>query len=480
MSGKKVSTNLLVKTSFWYTVSYFLTHGMAFITIPIFTRLMSKTEFGDFSVYASWQQIMIIICSLEVGATLNRARFDYSEKEAMDSYITSSLVLTTIATGSLLFLYILFPEAFDCWLLIKREYMVVMFAYLFTYPAYAMFIVKHRIEYKYKVSAFLTMAMTIISSILAVVFVINTKSDRAMARITGQYSLMILVGLLLYFHFLHNSRSIRVDCFKYALRIGIPLVFSYLASRILLTSDTIVLKHMCTSEQVSYVSISHSTSQIIMLLVQALNVAWSPWLYDMLRVKDYGPVNKIYSIYLWAITGLTFCTLMIGPEVINILGGSSYRESLYVLPAYTLSGIFTVFTAQFGAVETFYKRPEYSAILTGIVAVLNVILDIIGVKLFGYRAVCYATVFCQVLLIILHYIVTLKMDIQQILSVHTMAAVLAVALLLIPFCLLIYKNDIVRYALITLLAVLVVVNGYMKWKDLEALVQRLRCKKELK
>lgn len=481
MSDKRVSTRLLLKTSFWYTLSNFLTHGMAFITMPIFTRLMSKVEYGDFSVYSNWQQILVIICGIEVNATLNRARFDFQKKEEFDAYITSSLFLTTIVSAVFLTLYLLFPSFFDRWFLIKREYMIVMFAYLFTFPAFSMFIVKQRIEYKYKLSAAISITITIVSSLAALALVLNLKFDRIFGRIIGQYSLSIIAGIVFYIIFLCNSRTIKKEYLKYALRIGLPLVFSYLASRILLTSDTIVLKHMCSAEEVSYLSVAHSASQIIMLFVQALNIAWAPWFYDMLKIKEYSSIKKVYAIYLWAVTGITLCILLVGPEVIAVLASEKYREALYLLPPYILSGVFTAFTSPFGYLETYYKKPEISAILTGIVAVLNVALDIIGVRLFGYRAVCYATVMCQVLLITMHYIVTKKLSIGKILPVSTLAGVLFSSIALIPISLLIYTNKTVRYGTIILLTVIVFTMVVINYNRIKLLINNsLRTKSKAK
>lgn len=49
------STGLAIKAGFWYVASTFLLKSIAFITIPIFSRLLSKSDFGEFGNYANWQ-----------------------------------------------------------------------------------------------------------------------------------------------------------------------------------------------------------------------------------------------------------------------------------------------------------------------------------------------------------------------------------------------------------------------------------------
>ena len=40
--------NKALKAGFWYTFSNFLIKGIAFLTMPIFTRIMSKYDIGIF------------------------------------------------------------------------------------------------------------------------------------------------------------------------------------------------------------------------------------------------------------------------------------------------------------------------------------------------------------------------------------------------------------------------------------------------
>lgn len=474
--GDKTSKKLLIKSGFWYTISNFLTRAMVFITMPIFTRLMSKDEYGNFSVFASWQSILLIICGIEVYGTLNRARFDYTEKGEFDSYITSSLLLSTLFTGIVFVAYLIFPHIFDRLFLIDRKYMLVMFAYLFTYPSLSMFQAKQRVAYKYKLSAAISFGLSISSSILAVVLTSVMKDNRLFGRILGQYGLLIIAGLIFYIYFVSVNHSVNLSYCKYALRMGLPLVFSYVGSQVLLSSDNLILKHMCSAEEVSYLSVTHTTSHIVLILVQTLNTAWAPWFYDMLRIGENKEIRKTYLIYLWGAIACTFAILLIGPEIILILGGAKYHDSVYLLPPNILCGVFTVLTAQFVNLETYHKKPEYAAILTGAVAVLNVLLDILGVRLWGYRAVCYTTVFCQIVLIMLHYMITRKMDIKDILPFNKLIMALSATLVLIPFALILYQNNLIRYIAIGICFVILISIGIVKRQQIVALIRKFNNK----
>ena len=55
-----------VRTSIWFTICNFLQRGTAFITVPIFTRLLTTEEYGVCNVYFAWFEIFLLITSLKI------------------------------------------------------------------------------------------------------------------------------------------------------------------------------------------------------------------------------------------------------------------------------------------------------------------------------------------------------------------------------------------------------------------------------
>ena len=477
VSEEKANTKVLLKSGFWYTAAFFASRAMVFLTMPLFTRLLTNGEYGDFSVFANWQATLLIICGLEVYSTVNRARFDFEKDGELDGYISSALLLSFLFTGGIFVLYLIFPHIFDRLFLLDKRYMLVMFAYLLTYPAFSMFHAKQRVEYKYKVSTYIAFSTLVLSYILAVVLTLTLKSDRLFGRIFGQYILYILVGCFFYIYYFHKSHKITLKAWKYALRIGLPLVFAYLGSQVMLSSDSIVAKHMCTAEQVSYLALVHSCSNIILMLIRAVNTAWSPWYFDMLKAERIDKIKKTFQIYLWMIIALTFAVVLLGPEVVQILGGVKYKESLSVLPVYILCGVFSVLTAQFTNLETYHKKPEYAAVFTGITAVLNVGLNIMGVKFWGYQAVSYAPLICQLILIALHYGFTAKMGVRKQISVKGLLMPVAVSLAMIPISMMLYQNKTVRYCCIAVIVVCALIISVLKRNEVMHFLRRIKSMK---
>ena len=103
-NGKKA-----VKAGVWYTVANFVTKGAMFLTTPLFTRMMSKQDIGNYSNIASWVTLLTVLLSLDFATSLVVAQFDY--KEEFDKYISSTLIYGTIIS---LFFYLISILNMDC------------------------------------------------------------------------------------------------------------------------------------------------------------------------------------------------------------------------------------------------------------------------------------------------------------------------------------------------------------------------------
>ena len=53
-----------VKASFWFVVCGFLQKAISLLTTPIFSRLLSTSDYGVFSVFTTWENIIIIIAMI--------------------------------------------------------------------------------------------------------------------------------------------------------------------------------------------------------------------------------------------------------------------------------------------------------------------------------------------------------------------------------------------------------------------------------
>ena len=97
------------KASFWYTICSVLQKCISFLTIPIFTRILTTAEYGQMSIYITWTAIIMIFTTLNLQyGSFNTAMMKFENHQ--DNYIASiqgiSLFLTFITFSFLLFFQI--------------------------------------------------------------------------------------------------------------------------------------------------------------------------------------------------------------------------------------------------------------------------------------------------------------------------------------------------------------------------------------
>ena len=90
-----------IKAGIWYTIGNIIIKGIPFFTIPIFTRLLTTNDFGIYSIYLSYEEILSVVIGLGISGTVKIAKFEF--KNEFEKYISS--VLNLIAIVGILFLH---------------------------------------------------------------------------------------------------------------------------------------------------------------------------------------------------------------------------------------------------------------------------------------------------------------------------------------------------------------------------------------
>lgn len=471
---KTTELKTVAKSGFWYTASTFLTKALGFITIPIFSRILTPEQFGDFNNFAVWQVILYTVFSLEIFQTLNRARFDYDTKEKLDSYQVSSLSLSFLISGIAFLLFLAFPGFYENILLIDKKYIFIMFLYILFRPAFDMFQTKQRVFYRYKLSAGISFAVVPVCTIMALVLAL-TLPDPLFGRIFGQYIPTALVGVVFLFYYLKQSRKISLSCWSYALKLCIPLVITTLGSQLLINSDKIIAKQLCTAVDVAYLSIAASCANIMLILIQCLNYAWSPWLMDCLHTGDEDKLKKAFKPFLWGLVLLTAAILLLAPELVLLLGGEKYMPALYVFPAGMTNCILSFLTAQYVFIETYHKNVKWAGIATFSIALLNVGVGAIAALLFGYMAIPYAAIISNLLLLVMHKLILKRMKVSAVFGVKEIGPAVLVSILLIPIAFLLFQLSLP----LRLFAALAVIGAvvYALRNTLKTFLKKLAAKK---
>lgn len=460
---KRGSAGLALKAGFWYVISTFLVKGLSFITTPIFSRLLSKEAYGEFSNFASWQAILLIITSAEMQNTVARAYYDY--KEDFDGYVSS---VTLFSCGFTMLFYILFLVCGD-WIhnivSIPREFVHILFFMLMFQACKQIFMARERTLYRYKSVAAISVVNLLVPTLIAVVLVLLAQEpQRLAARIYGFYVPSALIGVGCATVMLWRGRSFKWKHCKYAIVLSIPLMMHYLTAQLLTSSNTVVTKLVLGAEAVSYVSIASSTNHILTILLQAVSGAVTTWLMDNMEQQNTKMARKGTLLYVAGIAVVSIGVMLLAPELIWLLGSSKYADSVMLMPGMVTAVFVQSVTTVLTIMLTFRKKVFKTAVFTGIVSVLGVAAKYFLLPYFGVQVLPVVNIAAFATLLVINYFLVRSCGDAKFVNLKGILAVVAVVFLVMLGSFFLYESNLIRYCVIAVIAIaaMVVLYRYRK------------------
>lgn len=458
------------KIAIWYTIGNVLSRGIAFITTPIFTRLLSTSQYGEFSNFTSWLSIVIVLATLDLSASIARAKYDFDDR--MDQYISSITMFSSIVT---LLFYIIVEcfSGFFCSLFsMDIQYIRFMFLYTMFYPAFSYLQVKHRIYRKYKFFVAFSV-ISIVSSTLASALLVILMDDKLLGRVVGYVVPVTILNLGLWIYIICKGKKFSLDCIKYACVISIPIIPHALSNILLGSSDRIMIKQICGNEANALYTLAYQISLLANILWNSMNQAWAPWLYDNIHDEKYDQIRSKSKVYLGVFSVLIVGVLLISPEIILILGGTAYYEARYVMPPVILGCCFQFIYGMYVNIEFYEKKTFIISIGTISAALLNVGLNAIFIPIFGYMAAAYTTLVGYAALFFFHYMIV-NISIKRLRGIYEKRFIFTIIIGLVlasAAALVLMQYNVVRYVI---LAIYIIVILYMAIKNREMILKRLK------
>lgn len=398
MSEKNDSKAL--KSGIWYIVANIISRGMGVITMPIFVRIMTTDEVGQFLNFTTWIGLLMPILTLNLYSSVTVAKYNY--EDGFHDYISSSLLLGTLFTTLLYLLCLLFKELISGLLHFDSLQFHILFIYNMVCPALLIMQVHSRLEYKYKLSTLLSILSAAISTFLALLAV-SLFPDRLKSRIIWSYFPLILLNVGIYVYYLKKSHRIDIDYWKFGLKISLPLVFHSLAASILGSFDKVMINSMVGDSETALYGVAYSCATVVELLWYSINQAWSPWSYEQISRNQIDRLKKATKVYVSFFGLLVFCIMLIAPEVLWLFGGEKYVSSLGVIPPVMCGYVFVMVYSLYVNIETFEKKTGYVAAGTIIAAITNIVLNFVFIPQFGYVAAAYTTMISYAVLFFVHF-----------------------------------------------------------------------------
>lgn len=448
--NKYKSFSPMIKASFWGVVCAVLQKGISFITVPIFTRLMSSTEYGSVNLFLSWESIISIFATLNLSSGVYNVGLSKFENDT-DKF-TSSLSSLSLISTFFVFIILLSVSSFLLkYTNISLKLLYLMFFYILFTPAVNFWSQKERFFFRYKKLLVITLLMSLLNPLLGIFLlkIINFE-NKGIIRIVSIVIINLIFGLI-FFVIIQKRKPCLYNgkYWKYALKFNIPLIPHYLSMVVLNSSDRIMIDKFCGLDETAYYSVAWSLSYVISIITSSILLSFNPYSFRKFKIKEYEKVENISNILFICVVVICLMFIAIAPEILSFVAPSNYNSAVWVIPPLVSCILFTFLYSLFANVEFFYENNMYVMMASIFGALLNIFLNYIFIPKFGFIAAGYTSMFCYICFCLAHFvfskIVMKQQKIERIYNVKILfivtVAYLGIALLMTLF----YKIFLLRY-----------------------------------
>lgn len=398
------SLSLVKKSMIWYTAATILQKGISFLTTPIYTRMLTDSQYGLYSVYQSWLQIISVISvvALDRCVTVGFMKYDNDRK----GFLSSIQFLMTLTAAAFLGIVIIFHSFFSALLGFPLIIIVTIFAVALLSNVMSNWSWYLRYEYQYKKLAICTIIFTVITQAgsIAAVYFTPFKNKGFVLIISSSLLTFALYGVIYIIVFQKGKTLYHKDYWKFALPYSVAVVPHALAQIILNSSDRIMIDKLCGREDAAYYGVTYSAAMVLNIIILSVSSAMQPWFFEKIKSRDFKAVREKTNSFLLLSAVLSILVSLVAPEILSILAPDTYKDAIWIFPSVAASVFFNSMYLCFANFESFFEKSVYFSIATITGAIVNIVLNFILIPVFGFVAAGYTTFLCYIIFAVMHYI----------------------------------------------------------------------------
>lgn len=440
------------KASIAYVVCNILQRSLSFITLPIFTRLLTPQQYGQSTIYYSWSSLFTIFITLMLyGGSFSTAMIKYNTRR--DQYIASVEGISLVMAFVFILIYFPFRDFWNRILELSTYLVFLMVVEILANFAFACWQGKCRFEYKYKRVIAVTLLMSVLSPLAAFVLVIG-MTEKGIARITGYAIITIIFGSILFIRSILRERTLyNAEFWRYAFGFNIPLIPYYLSQMIYNQSDRVMINHYCGQDKAGIYGVAYSLAIVLGFVLTAINNSYQPWLFVKLKEKKTKENHRIANGIAILMSVLLLGIIIFAPEIITIIAGNAYREAIWVVPPVAMSQLLLFYAQLPVNLEFYYEEKKWLVYGTIGAAIVNIILNALLIPRCDFVAAGYTTLMSYALLAGMHFVIGWKIAKKHELpdctyNIKTLLLILLAFLTTGFFSVFLYERPLIRYFLI--------------------------------
>lgn len=439
---------------------------IGFLLIPLYTRFLTTTDYGDYSLILTYQSIFAALVSLQIleGAYRYLLDKDYEEKKVIN---VSLLMISSLLILSLLITFLF------------QNPLYILIGVYFSFYVYLQYF-KQILRGLNKVHIFSHSAILniLLASSFSVLFIVFYKVDYKgiIYASTIGYLLTVLFIIFKIRGYLEISfKNFDYELCKKILKFSIPLIPSALSWWIMSLSDRLFIDYFVGKEELGVYSVAISLSGVILLFNSMFQKAWQT---NAIENFNSDSNEKFYNdVFDFILKGflvvISLITVFIKPGCLLILGQDFFDAWKYT-PILCFGFMFQLFGSFIGTYYWSSKKVKGEFYTSIFAALLNLALNFLFIPSLGILGASIATVLAYFFLWIVRVLLLekfIKLNVNYIFLLVNIFCILLIHLLNIFEN---YFSGFLRYFLIIVIEFFIIYLNrkmiFISYKRLEAIL----------
>lgn len=359
-----------------------------FLLIPMYTRYLTKEEFGLLQTLLFSIQIIITVVDVGMRSALMRFFNKYHETNKINLLIGSSLLLNILAGGILLFISSFISDSLiaNFFHTQKIPNLVLL---TFTVGIFQTLSLNVLSYYRAKEKGISYVTISVVTSLLLILTTYAFLAFYNLGLIGVLWAQIIVFSIMwlvvLIQIILRHGISIEKKLVYDLLKFGFPLIFVMSGDLIINTFGNYLLGHFHDLEKVAVYSLGYKIASIsIMLVIGPFQMAYEPYIFKNIKNRNLKNIIAKVTTYvtlLFIISSLII--LFISKQLISIVGTKEYADS-YSLIFLILPGIGFLSLNYVGqSLLHIENKTHITGVIVTAVTLISVFILYFAVKIFG-------------------------------------------------------------------------------------------------
>ena len=454
IDGKKTVISMIT-----YLIANMIGMVVSLVALPILTNLLSTSDMGIATSFITLKNIVTLILLLSMYISIDKIFVTLKEEEDRYKFLSSIYIFSTISAIVIYAIYFIFRDLLNPILGFDTKFMTLMFVMCLLINGCTLMNSYWNFCNKAKNTFIYNLLVSPVSQILSIILVYVLATNKYLGRIIGVDFFNIVLGFGCGILILVRGKfTIKKEYVKESLQISLPMIPHLLAQVFLSSCDLLMIKNIVGESEAGIYSVAYTIANILYTISLQIFKPWSPWVYRRIENKETDSIKENSKIVMHVVWILCIGLFTLAPELIKLFINAEYVEASVIVAPICLGIFFQMMYIFFYDVEYFHKKNIQIAVFSIVTAVINIILNAIAIKIWGYQAAAYTTVISYFILCILHYFGMRKVDKTQYYDIKTLI-ILSLSLTIITIVNVVFnKIFILRYAILVVCGIYILIK----------------------